>query len=120
MSETSESSNNSSSEELDFDFSQLSMRKTFSYRSLGADADFRVLELFPGKFDDLIRFRLQEASWDIPPAYEAISYAWGDAEDTMDSDCEGEKFRITRSLYTTLQHFRKTDTSRFLWADAVW
>jgi hypothetical protein len=100
--------------------SHLRLGRKYNYSPLPSDSSFRVIELLPGKFEDEVRLQLQIADWSSPPTYEAISYAWGDAKDTEICICEGEEFTITKSLHTAFQHFRHEQTSRILWADAIW
>lgn len=57
--------------------------------------------------------------WTSPPAYEAISYAWGDVGDTTSSFCDGHLVLITHNLKDALATMRRRDRPRFLWADAV-
>lgn len=41
-------------------------------------AEFRVVHLLPGRFDDEVRCVLETRSCEIKTRYEAISYQWGD------------------------------------------
>ena len=41
-------------------------------------------------------------NWNNPPAYEAVSYAWGDANAKADVLCNGEIIEVTQSLYIAL------------------
>ncbi|AEO56518.1 hypothetical protein MYCTH_2058464, partial [Thermothelomyces thermophilus ATCC 42464] len=52
-------------------------------------------------------------------SYEAISYHWGDQNDTRVVYCEGKPLRVTVSLYTGLKRLRRQDIVRVFWADAV-
>ena len=54
-----------------------------------------------------------------PPEYEALSYAWGSAEDKLDIICNGHVVRVTRNLCNALQKMRLPNRSRLVWADAV-
>jgi hypothetical protein len=91
----------------------------YCYESLPSQTSFRVLELLPGGEDSEIRYTLHLADWNKPPQYEAISYAWGDISMRISTICDGKPMGITPSLYGGLRYLRRTDTSRFLWADAV-
>lgn len=61
------------------------------------------------------------------PKFEALSYAWGDRNDTetifiRDRDSKSSKpspLRITRNLHVALSNIRFTDRERTLWIDAV-
>lgn len=92
----------------------------YRYRSLPTEKSFRVLELLPGTKEEQIQVELKTVSWDSPPAYEPISYRWGDKNDVQECTCDGKPLMITKSLYSALVHYRNVKTRRILWADAVW
>jgi hypothetical protein len=54
-----------------------------------------------------------------PPAYEALSYTWGDPKAKETILCDGKKLEIGKSLFTALRTLRYTDRKRTLWIDAV-
>lgn len=62
-----------------------------------------------------------------PPDYEALSYAWGDRNDTetilvrnrKEASSNSSPLRITRNLHVALSNLRFTDRERILWIDAV-
>ena len=91
----------------------------YEYEPLNSKVTFRILELLPGNEDDPVSYRLHAANWDPPPPYEAISYAWGDVNDTTLSFCHDLPLFITRSLKDGLVAMRFKDRSRLLWADAI-
>ncbi|KAH6695655.1 heterokaryon incompatibility protein-domain-containing protein [Plectosphaerella plurivora] len=91
--------------------------KSYTYDSLTIPGQFRLLHLEPGTGD--IHFTLSNAHLDDNPAYEAISYCWGDAKDTRVVHCHGVPINITYSLFTALQRLRRLDETRIVWADAV-
>ena len=95
-------------------------RQPYRYTALPSTSSFRLLELLPGQDDEIIKFRVIFADWSCPPAYEAISYVWGDAADTVECQCDGKAFAITRNLYRGLVAFRRSNGSRTLWTDAIW
>jgi hypothetical protein len=76
----------------------------------------RLLHLQPGSGDDDIHFTLHAVRLSDKPAYEAISYCWGDASDTREVYCDGAPLRVTNSLFKRL---RRQDAVRVLWADAI-
>lgn len=53
------------------------------------------------------------------PEYEAISYAWGDPENTMPIFCNGRELGVTVNLIDAFVRVRHPDRPRTLWADAV-
>jgi hypothetical protein len=94
--------------------------QSYQYKPLPSTSSFRVMKLLPGQWRDTISIELEFASWDTPPKYEAISYVWGNPNNTKSCLCNRKKFLITISLYEALVHFRDLKTPRYLWADAVW
>jgi hypothetical protein len=53
------------------------------------------------------------------PDFVALSYAWGDLEDTTDIQVSGESIRITRKLYDILQCLSLPGAAHFFWIDAL-
>jgi hypothetical protein len=86
---------------------------------LQSDASFRYIELLPGQGKSVVKYRLHFATFENPPPYEAISYAWGDPNLRRMSVCDGSILRITHNLYDCLQTLRYSERSRYLWADAI-
>ena len=98
--------------------------------------EIRCIILLPGSGNDPIACELvytsinEKNSTRIP--YVALSYCWGDMEDTIEillygpsttsSDAHDETisapFRITRNLYAALMALRD-DTKQYLWIDAL-
>ena len=99
--------------------------------------EIRCVVLLPGSGDDLIECELvysniNEQS-DTRVKYVALSYCWGDLEDTAEillhkpssTDSSGERqgktsvpFRVTRNLYIALQALRE-GTGKHFWIDAL-
>jgi hypothetical protein len=92
----------------------------YRYDKMHPQNSFRVLELLPGQEEDPISCLLHIVEWSNPLEYEAISYAWGDANDRKSVTCQGTELEVTRNLHNGLKHFRLQDRSRILWADAIW
>lgn len=81
---------------------------------------FRILVLQPGSGDDKIRCHLAVRTLKRSKrTYEAISYVWGDAKDTVDVECNGVTVPITVNLADALRQFRNHRRTRRLWADAL-
>ncbi|KAH6866633.1 heterokaryon incompatibility protein-domain-containing protein, partial [Alternaria rosae] len=56
---------------------------------------------------------------DEKPAYEALSYCWGDLNDQRQILCNGTTHLVTASLYDALVRLRMTNEVRIVWADAL-
>lgn len=91
----------------------------------------RLLALHPGSPDDELvadlptviftadRSGLGLASENRVVDYEALSYTWGEPLFTHRIVCNGVTVFITRNLNEALRHFRRADTKRYLWTDAL-
>lgn len=94
----------------------------FEYETSLADlepAAIRLLLLFPESNDDeQIYCTLSEHHFDSCPAYEALSYTWGNSRDRASIVCNGQFLSITSSLYRILLHLRGQE-ERALWIDQV-
>jgi hypothetical protein len=53
------------------------------------------------------------------PAYEALSYVWGDASGPINITINGVDFSVTRSLYQALKHMMLVDKVRVVWVDVI-
>jgi hypothetical protein len=79
-----------------------------------------VLKLHPGDTEYDIECSLKVMDIESSKgSYEAISYVWGDANDTVDVQCNGLQVSITVSLADALRNFRHPSEPRLLWADAL-
>jgi hypothetical protein len=79
----------------------------------------RLVELAPGARGDPVVIRLFIAELEHHPEYEAISYVWGNTEDTVPILCNGRTLDITMNLNAAFARVRYNDRPRILWADAV-
>lgn len=82
-------------------------------------SSIRLLKLLPGAWDDEIRCGLNIVEERPFPPYEAISYYWGDPNDTGEIICNGKILNITCRLRDCLRQSRRPEKSRILWADAI-
>ena len=89
------------------------------YAPLAADDEIRLLELGPSSNDELIHCVLRHVRLSEVSHYEAISYCWGDANDTVPIECSGSLLMVTRSLHSLLSHIRLDSRHRTIWADAI-
>jgi hypothetical protein len=91
----------------------------YCYEPLPTEESFRVLELLPGDEDDDISYILHLADWNHPPAYEALSYTWGDTSVKVPTVCGGRRLEMMPNLQNGLRQLRLKTRSRMIWADAV-
>ncbi|KAE8446189.1 hypothetical protein EG329_012414 [Mollisiaceae sp. DMI_Dod_QoI] len=94
------------------------MAKLYSPLNL-ALREIRLLSLLPGDFADVIHCQLSVVSLDEDPAYEALSYVWGDARQKLPIILNGENFIITKNLESALRYLRDEHFPRHLWVDAI-
>jgi hypothetical protein len=93
---------------------------TPDYTPLQATNAIRLLILDPGlPSDDHVSCSLSVVSLDDQPEYEALSYAWGDPNDTRLVTCSNKHVDVTINLHAALQHIRHLDKPRALWVDAL-
>lgn len=104
------------------------MATKYTYKSLPATSQtIRLLHLQPAASDaDELRASLVHAdiTEDPSPAYEALSYVWGDpvSPKTLQLNVdygEPETHAITANLARCLISLRRPNTTRVLWVDAV-
>ena len=90
------------------------------YRPLPGSHAFRLLILEPAShISHQVSIRLQVVERATAPAYDAISYVWGDPAHKVTIACDGRPFEITFNLYWALVRRRSTSQPRVLWADAI-
>lgn len=90
------------------------------YRPLNPSRrEVRVIQLDKGGFDDAIHCSFQVVSLDENPIYEALSYVWGSSELRSSIMLQGVATEVTVNLKLALQHLRRSDQPRILWADAI-
>ncbi|KAH8596691.1 heterokaryon incompatibility protein-domain-containing protein [Bisporella sp. PMI_857] len=81
--------------------------------------ELRVLILHSGTEADQIQCTLKTYRLDDCPAFEALSYAWGDSELVEPVFINKSRVMVTHNLGVALRHLRYTQWSRTLWIDAV-
>ncbi|KAI9767144.1 MAG: hypothetical protein M1840_005933 [Geoglossum simile] len=77
---------------------------------------FRLVTLQRGSFDSDIEGNLEVADIGVNRNYEALSYAWGDPQNTTSILLDGIRFAATVGLVSALRRLRYEDTSRTLHA----
>ncbi|KAF7930514.1 uncharacterized protein EAE98_004914 [Botrytis deweyae] len=96
----------------------------FQYDDLSETDSIRLLILHPGTLgspiqSDLIHTTLRECRCEIHGNYTALSYVWGDANDTTYIFVDGFQFAVTVNLAAALHDLRDEKRQLRLWADAV-
>lgn len=103
------------------------MLQLYRYKPLSAVTKpdkIRLLELLPGSGDKQIVCALIETALSDNPAYEALSYCWG--KDTVQEPViikhpTGTDFSssVGANLFAALRQFRDSESSIYLWVDAL-
>lgn len=103
-----------------------SVKPGYPGQSLDSDDSFRLVEIQPGERDnDSIFVRLLNTRLRESPAYEALSYTWGDGALTEQiqvsdpTDATSVTMLITANCYAALRSLRKTNSPRTLWIDSA-
>jgi hypothetical protein len=68
---------------------------------------------------DQLHGSLRVASLDDKPQYTALSYVWGDANDTLPIFLDGLEFKARKNLIDALTHIQDDNEAVTLWVDAV-
>ncbi|KAH7175311.1 heterokaryon incompatibility protein-domain-containing protein [Dactylonectria macrodidyma] len=91
----------------------------FRYRGLDPrGTEIRLLRILPPKSMQ-IECALFHVLLDELPPYVAISYTWGDPDDTRSLALEGHDFPVTVNLWQALSRLRSDDSEVIVWVDAI-
>ncbi|KAF2806092.1 uncharacterized protein BDZ99DRAFT_395393 [Mytilinidion resinicola] len=91
--------------------------KTYQYTPL-REMEFRLVRILPAR-SSKIKCEIVHASIENPPDFVAISYAWGDADDTRKLILEGAIVPVSMSLHGALEALREKKEDVLVWADAL-
>jgi len=108
-------------------------KRQFRYASLLREGYIRLLAIDVGTGEDQICTRLVTYPLESAPEYVALSYTWGDLNDTLEILCHGQQLSITRNLRAALSRLRDQCSCdceclhvdgidmgvRYLWVDAI-
>ena len=89
------------------------------YSPLIGNSSIRILIIAPGSAEEDLRTRLVAVELDDKPAYEAISYTWGDPSDKTVLACNNTEVPIPWNLEKALRRLRHSSRPRSVWADSV-
>ncbi|OCK79012.1 hypothetical protein K432DRAFT_435624 [Lepidopterella palustris CBS 459.81] len=85
-----------------------------------AKREIRVVKVFPDLDPTYgIRCELSVVSLDAKPVYKALSYTWGNPNDSVPITLNGQRFPVTRNLKKALERLRTLDTETPIWIDAI-
>lgn len=92
----------------------------FRHERLKLSGSFmRLLQIQGGTKKDALSLRITQYAIHRRPPYVAISYTWGNADDTHKVLVNGRPFRVRSNLWHLLYHLRQRGVSQFLWIDAL-
>ncbi|XP_014552917.1 hypothetical protein COCVIDRAFT_108964 [Bipolaris victoriae FI3] len=79
----------------------------FQYSDSINDQHIRLLDLEFGHDDETISLGIETYKVNDYPPYIALSYTWGDTNDTINLLCNGKTIAVTRNLHEALWQFRE-------------
>lgn len=96
---------------------------SYVYRSLSStNYSIRLLRLLPNQDEaadiccELFEYALEGYHL---YRYDALSYTWGDPDETLSVAIDGHFFEVTLNLYAALFRLRHHSFARLLWIDAI-
>jgi hypothetical protein len=98
-----------------------SSTNTFRYSPLDSSkGEIRLITLLPSTEPSAsIRCEIFPTSLEEEPAFEALSYVWGDTTPSSQIFVNEDEFNVTMSLETALRHIRDHNAAITLWIDAI-
>ena len=99
-------------------------RIPYRYSSLPPGIDsIRLLRLIPNK-DETAAIKCKLFNYSLgqdkgPHLYEALSYVWGNSNETVSISIDGHALPITQSLHAALLRLRDRSFERIIWVDAI-
>jgi len=99
----------------------MASQQCYQYIPLENGRRIRLLCLEPGDAAATPKLSLFNADLDQQPTYEALSYTWGDPNDTtlIYYNEEGSTLAVTRNCEAALRRLRLEYEERTLWIDAI-
>ncbi|KAH6689850.1 heterokaryon incompatibility protein-domain-containing protein [Plectosphaerella plurivora] len=79
----------------------------------------RLLILQTGDAKDILQCNLGVVNLDEAPAYEALSYVWGETTQDLNVHVAKQPMVVTDNLHAALRHLRLPDRERTVWVDAL-
>jgi len=82
--------------------------------------EIRLVTLHPASYSSKrIVCSLDHYKIDDAPPHGALSYCWGDENDTVEIRVDGQSFPATRNLFNCLKQFQAQTTCSRMWIDAI-
>jgi len=91
----------------------------YQYKPLKGFRDIRLVEIAPGKEDEVLRGQMKHTSIDLAGRYHALSYEWGSSLKPYHIKTSDGLIALTGSLYNALRELRDTKETLVVWADAI-
>ena len=92
---------------------------TLKYDPLDTEkAEIRLISLVESS-SSVVECHLEHASLSAQPAYKALSYCWGDANETKEIIVNGCITKVTSNLENALRRLRVRELGTFIWIDAL-
>ncbi len=93
----------------------------YVYDDINPKTEIRIIELLPPASSEpsALHCKLVSKNLSCKPEYEALSYAWGEANYVDRIQLPTGQLDITSSLAAALRRLRYPDRTRRLWADAI-
>ena len=96
------------------------MRLKLPYRNRLSGSEIRLLMIAPaGSVNQPVKCQLRRFVLHEAPAYEALSYVWGDPAAKTKIICNRDLFMTTLNLFQALARLRLPNAIRTIWADAI-
>jgi hypothetical protein len=94
----------------------------YRYTSLSSESSFRLFRIVkpcsPVESNSL-DIHLFEADFEDPPAFEAVSYAWGEGLSTSIILCNGQQLPVTTNVEAILRRLGQTESVGTFWIDSI-
>ncbi|CAG8961592.1 hypothetical protein HYFRA_00006126 [Hymenoscyphus fraxineus] len=95
--------------------------QNFVHRPLNQNTDeIRLLNILPSEDPtSAIECQILHVRLSQKPLYEALSYTWGDEDESQHLLIRGEKYGLRENLWSAIKQLRLERTTRCLWIDAI-
>ena len=107
-------------------YNQVAKKIPYRYSSLMPGNDsIRLLRLMPDEDEaadiqcELFEYSLRDSGSSRTHLYDALSYVWGNPNETLPIFIDGHVLDITASLHAALLRLRDHSLERIIWVDAV-